>query len=181
VAQSMLGNAREKFTMSRRARLTVLELGASPTAWASRPGVDADDWIVVAQQSDEPAHDFSERVSARARRLSRENAQIECVDVYTAPGADMPSTQARRGVIAALSDHLMSGGELTLWSGADHDTATDEELAAILALFQPLLAARQIAMNHQTCEHNERSGVRHAIPKAPATGFDALADFDEIG
>jgi len=84
-------------------------------------------------------------------------------------------------VIAALSDHMASGGQLTLWSGPDHDTAADEELAATLAQFQPLLAQRQIAMNHQTCEHEERSGVRHAIPKAPATGFEDLADFDELG
>ena len=167
--------------MSRRARLTVLELGASPTAWASRHGTGADDWIVVAQQSDEPAREFSERVSARARRLCKEDAQIEAVDVYTAPAADVPSSLARRGVIEVLSDHMASGSRLTLWSDAVHDTAADAELSAILAQFQPLLAERQIAMNHQTCEREERSGVRHAIPKAPATGFEGLADFDELG
>lgn len=167
--------------MSRRARLTVLELGASPTAWASRHGTGADDWVVVAQQSDEPARDFSARVRARARRLRKEDAEIEAVDVYTAPGADAPSSLARRGVIEALSDDLADGGRFTLWSDAAHDTAEDEELAAILAQLQPLLAERQIAMNHQTCEREERSGVRHAIPKAPATGFEDLADFDEFG
>ncbi len=167
--------------MSRRARLTVLELGASPTAWASRHGLGADDWIVVAQQSDEPARDFSERVRSRAHRLRKEDAQIESVDVYTAPAGDARSSLARRGVIEALGAQMESGGRLTLWSDADHDTASDDELSAILAQFQPLLAERQIAMNHQTCEREERSGVRHAIPKAPATGFEGLADFDELG
>jgi hypothetical protein len=165
--------------MSRRARLTVLELGASPTAWASRRGLGADDWIVVAQQSDEPARDFSERVRSRARRLRREDAEIDAVDVYTAPHSDAPRSLARRGVIEALGDQMAEGGQLTLWSGAA-EVDDDRELSAILAQFGPILAERQIAMNHQTCASEEPSGVRHAIPKAPATGFDSLADFDEI-
>jgi hypothetical protein len=166
--------------MSRRARLTVLELGASPIAWASCHGLGADDWIVVAQQSDEPAPAFSERVTLRARRLRKEDAQIEAVDVYTAPHSDAPGSLARRGVIQALGDQMAEGGRLTLWSGATEGSLEDRELAAILAQFGPVLAERQIAMNHQTCDPDERSGVRHAIPRAPATGFEALADFDEI-
>jgi len=167
--------------MSRRARLTVLELGASPTAWASCHGLGADDWIVVAQQSDEPACDFSERVTLRARRLRKEDAQIEAVDVYTGPHSDAPRSLARRGVIEALSDQMAEGGRLTLWSGSLEDSQQDAELSAILAQFGPVLAERQIAMNHQTWEPDEHSGVRHVIPRAPATGFDALADFDDIG
>jgi hypothetical protein len=41
-------------------------------------------------------------------------------------------------------------------------------LAAVLAQFEAVLAERQIAMNHQTCEAEERSGVRHAVPTQPA-------------
>ena len=167
--------------MSRRARLTVLELGASSTAWASCHALGADDWVVVAQQRDEPARDFSERVTLRARRLCKEDAQIEAVDVYTAPDSDGLRSLARRGVIEALGDQMAEGGRLTLWSGCAEHSAQDQELADILAQFGPVLAERQIAMNHQTCDPDERSGVRHAIPKAPATGFDPLADFDDIG
>jgi hypothetical protein len=76
---------------------------------------------------------------------------------------------------------MAEGGRLTLWSDSSEGSPEDAELSAILAQFGPVLAQRQIAMNHQTCEPDERSGVRHAIPRAPATGFDALADFDEIG
>lgn len=167
--------------MSRRARLTVLELGASPTAWASCHGLSADDWIVVAQQSDEPAPDFSERVRLRARRLRKEDAEIEAVDVYTAPHSDGSRSLARRDVIEELGDHMADGGRLTLWSDSTEGAPEQHELSAILAQFGPILAARQIAMNHQTCEPDERSGVRHAIPPAPPTGFDDLADFDDIG
>jgi hypothetical protein len=167
--------------MSRRARLTVLELGASPTAWVSCHGRGADDWIVVAQQSDEPARDFSERVRSRARRLCKEDAQIEVVDVYTSPHSDAPRSLARRGVIEALGDQMAQGGRFTLWSGFDDDASDDQELTAVLAKFGPILAQRQIAMNHQTCDPDEPSGVRHAIPKAPPTGFEQLADFDEFG
>jgi hypothetical protein len=72
---------------------------------------------------------------------------------------------------------MAQGGRLTLWS----DTATeDAELSAILAQFGPVLAERQIAMNRQTCDPEERSGVRHAIPRARATGFEVLSDFDEL-
>jgi hypothetical protein len=167
--------------MSRRARLTVLELGASPTAWASCHGLGADDWIVVAQQLDEPAPEFTERVRQRARRLRKEDAQIEAVDVYTAPHSDAPRSLARRIAIEALGDQMAEGGRLTLWSDSAEGSQGDLELAAILAQFGPILAERQIAMNHQTCDPDERSGVRHAIPRAPATGFDALADFDDLG
>jgi len=167
--------------MSRRTRLTVLERGASPTAWASCHGLGADDWIVVAQQSDEPAFEFTERIRARARRLRKEEAQIEAVDVYAAPYSDAPSSLARRGVIEALGDQMIAGGRLTLWSDSPEGSGTDAELSAILAQFGPILAERQIAMNHQACDPEERSGVRHAIPRAPATGFEALADFDELG
>ena len=133
MARSVLHKRRP--TMSRRARLTVLELGASATAWASSRGLGTDDWIVVAQQSDEPAPAFGERVRQRARRLSREDAQIESVDVYTA----------------------------------------EAELADMLRQFGPILAERQIAMNHQNCEAEQRSGVRHAAPTPPRS---AAIDFD---
>src|ERR1700709_2611048 len=100
--------------MARRARLTVLELGASPTAWASCHGMGADDLVVVAQQFDEPAGVFSERVTLRARRLCKEDAQIEAVDLYTAPNSGARGSQARRGFIEALSDQMAKGGRLTL-------------------------------------------------------------------
>jgi hypothetical protein len=166
--------------MSRRARLTVLELGASGTAWASCHGLGADDWIVVAQQQDEPAPAFSERVSQRARRLCREDALLEAIDLYTGPRSDGQSVSARRAVIEALGGQMAQGGRLTLWSGAKRESQNDTELHAILAHFGPLLATRHIAMNHQACDIEERSGVRHAIPAAPRTGFDALTDFEEF-
>ncbi len=165
--------------MSRRARITVLELGASATAWASCRGLGTDDWIVVAQQSDEAAAAFSERVRSRARRLCREDAQIESVDVYAGPRTELGSADARRGVVEGLSEHLAQGGRLTLWSGSN-DRQGDVELAAILAQFGPVLAERQIAMNHQTCDGEERSGVRHAIP-ARSTATDDEFDFGELG
>jgi len=149
--------------MSRRARLTVLEHGASAIAWASHYGQGADDCIVVAQQSDESGPQFTERVRQRARRLNREDAHIESVDVYAAPSTDAPSSAARRSVIEELVNQMAAGGHLTLWS-APRDAAGDAELAATLAQFAPILARRQIAMNHQTCEPEARSGVRHAIP-----------------
>jgi len=167
--------------MSRRARLTVLELGASPTAWASCHGQGADDWIVIAQQSDEPAGEFAERVQLRARRLCKEDARIEAIDVYAASSSDASSSLVRRGAIEALGGQIAQGGRLTLWSDSPHGSAIDAELSAILAQFSPVLAERQIAMNHQACDPDERSGVRHAIPRGPATGFFAPSDFDEIG
>jgi hypothetical protein len=166
--------------MSRRARITVLELGASPMAWASCHSLGADDWIVVAQQSDEPARDFGERVRLRARRLSKEDAQIEAVDVYAAPDSDGTRVLARRGVITALGEQMAIGGRLTLWSDPSEAPQQDAELSAILAQLGPLLADRQIAMNHQTCEPEERSGVRYAIPRPARTGFEALTDFDDL-
>ncbi|HTA88061.1 MAG TPA: hypothetical protein VK745_00745 [Polyangiaceae bacterium] len=150
-------------------------------AWASCHGLGADDWVVVAQQSDEPARDFTERVRLRARRLRKEDAQIEAVDVYTAPHSDAPRSLARRVAIEALGDQITDGGRLTLWSDSAVDSENDAELSAILAQFGPILAERQIAMNHQACDPEERSGVRHAIPKPSATGFDPLADFDDLG
>ena len=132
---------------------------------------------MVAQQSDEPAPDFSERVKLRARRLRKEDAQIEAVDVYTAPHADAPHSLARRGVIAALSDQMARGGRLTLWSDSVEDAPRDAELSAMLAQLGPVLAERQIAMDHQTWDRDEGSGVRHAVPRAS----DTLADFADIG
>lgn len=149
-------------------------------AWASCHGLGADDWVVVAQQSDEPARAFTERVRLRARRLRKEDAQIEAIDVYTAPHSDAPRSLARRIAIEALGDQIAEGGRLTLWSDSAEDPENDAELSAILAQFGPVLAERQIAMNHQACDAEERSGVRHAIPRPSATGFDALIDFDEL-
>ncbi len=166
--------------MSRRARLTVLELGASPTAWASCRGLGTDDWIVVAQQRDEPAPEFTERVRQRARRLTKEDARIESVDVYTASRSDEQDTSARRAAIEALSGQLAQGGRLTLWS-ASADSQTDAELADILAQFGPALAQRQIAMNHQNCEVEPRSGVRHVAPVRPVADSDNDFAFDDFG
>ncbi len=166
--------------MSRRARLTVLELGASPTAWASCRGLGTDDWIVVAQQRDEPAPEFTERVRQRARRLTKEDARIESVDVYTASRADEQDSSARRDVIEALGSQLAQGGRLTLWS-ASADSQTDAELAAILAQFGPALAQRQIAMNHQNCEAEPRSGVRHIAPVRRVAESDNDFAFDDFG
>ncbi|HEX3850747.1 MAG TPA: hypothetical protein VHW01_07255 [Polyangiaceae bacterium] len=166
--------------MSRRARLTVLELGASPTAWASCRGLGTDDWIVVAQQRDEPAPEFTERVRQRARRLCKEDAQIESVDVYTAERRDAPGSAARRAVIEALGGQLAQGGRLTLWS-ASEDSHSDAELSAILAQFGPTLAKRQIAMNHQNCESEPRSGVRHIPPARPTTLLPDDFDSDDFG
>jgi|GEM_PF-1281388 hypothetical protein len=166
--------------MSRRARLTVLELGASSTAWAACRGLGADDWIVVAQQRDEPAPEFTERVRQRARRLCKEDAQIQSVDVYTAERHDAPGAAARREVIEALGGQLAEGGRLTLWS-ASEDSHTDAELAAILTQFGPTLAERQIAMNHQSCESEPRSGVRYIAPTRPAESPSVDFDFDDFG
>ena len=160
--------------MSRRARLTVLELGASATAWASCHALGADDWLVIAQQSDEAAPAFTQRIRQRAQRLRKEDAQIDSVDVYAGRGND---SAARRAVIEELGVQMAQGGRLTLWSGSD-DAQGDLELAAILAQFGPALAERQIAMNHQTCEAEARSGVRHALPRAlrdPELEFEQFA------
>jgi hypothetical protein len=146
-------------------------------AWASCHGLGADDWIVVAQQSDEPATDFNRRVRHRAARLRREDAQIESVDVYTGPDTnDGLGSAARREVIQDLGIQMANGGRLTLWSGSG-DSRGNAELAAILAQFGPVLAERQIAVNHQACEPEERSGVRHAVPTRdqPELGFDEYA------
>ena len=161
--------------MSRRARLTVLELGASAKAWASCHALGADDWVVVAQQSDEGAPEFTQRVRQRALRLRKEDALLDSVDVYAGPGNDRLSSAARREVIEELAVQMAKGGRLTLWSGSD-DAQGDLELSAILAQFGPILAARQIAMNHQTCEAEQRSGVRHAAPMRP----EADSDFEQF-
>ena len=160
--------------MSRRARLTVLELGASPIAWASARSLGADDWVVVAQQIDEPAAEFTERVRQRARRLCKEDARIESIDVYAGPKSDAPSSEARRLAIEDLGGQLSQGGRLTLWS-ANQDHESDAELSAILAQFGPILAKRQIAMNHQACETEEPSGVRHQAPARPSASNSELA------
>jgi hypothetical protein len=162
--------------MSRRARLTVLELGASAIAWASCHGLGADDWIVVAQQSDEAATDFTRRVRKRAQRLRKEDAQIESVDVYAGPSSDQLSSAARREVIEDLGGQMAEGGRLTLWSGSG-DVQGDAELAAMLAQFGPILAERQIAVNHQACEADDHSGVHHAVPSRPEGSDPSLDDF----
>jgi hypothetical protein len=166
--------------MSRRARLTVLELGASATAWAASRGLGTDDWIVVAQQRDEPAPEFTERVRQRARRLRNEDACIESVDLYTAERDDAQDSAARRAVVEALGGQMEQGGRLTLWS-ASGDSHTDAELTAILAQFGPLLAERQIAMNHQNCQPEPRSGVRHRAPERPANAGADDFGFDDFG
>src|SRR3954468_12244215 len=104
--------------MSRRARLTVLELGASPTAWASCHALGTDDWIVVAQQRDEAAPAFTQRVRQRAQRLRKEDAQIDTVDVYAGSSKDGRSSAARREVIHDLGIEMAEGGRLTLWSAS---------------------------------------------------------------
>jgi hypothetical protein len=149
-------------------------------AWTSCRGLTTDDWIVVAQQHDETAPAFTERVSQRARRLRKEDAHIESVDVYTASRADDPDSSARRTVIEALGGHLAAGGRLTLWSARD-DWQTDAELADMLAQFGPALAFRQIAMNHQNCAAEPRSGVRHAMPPRPMAEPEHDFAFDDFG
>lgn len=163
--------------MLRRARLTILETGASATAWASCHALGADDWIVVAQQRDEAAPAFTLRVRRRAQRLRKEGAQIESVDVYAGPDNDKLCSAARREVVRELSGQMAGGGRFTLWSGSN-DASADAELAAILAQFGPLLAERQIAMNHQACEAEERSGVRHAVPTPLG---EPNSEFDDFG
>ena len=167
-------------TMSRRARLTVLELGASPTAWASRHSLGTDDWVVVAQQRDEPALEFTERVRQRARRLRREDADIESVDLYASAHSDDDTAVARREVIEALGGQLAEGGRLTLWSASD-DPRADAEFTDILAQFGTTLAHRQIAMNHQSLDPELSSGIRHAAPARPATDYEDDFAFDDFG
>lgn len=147
-------------------------------AWASSPALSADDWIVVAQQADEPAGVFSERVRHRARRLRLEDASIESVDVYAAPSGTAPISAARWGVIEELGSEMAPGGSLTLWS-ASGDAGNDVELRQMLAEFGPMLAKRQIAMNHQACESEPRSGVRHSIPTRDGNETDAF-DVDDL-
>ena len=165
--------------MSRRARLTVLELGASQTAWASCRGLGTDDWVVVAQQRDEAAPEFTERVRQRARRLAKEDARIESVDVYTSSRPNQRDCSARRDVIEALSGQLAAGGRLTLW-GVRDDPQTDAELTDILAQFAPTLALRQIALNHQTCESEPRSGIRHVAPEPTVAASEEGFAFDDF-
>ena len=165
--------------MSRRARLTILERGASATAWATCSALGADDWLVIAQQHDESMRDFAARVRQRARRL-RKDANIESIDLYTAELAQpesRPGSHARRLTIVELGRRVAPGGRFTVWSGSN-DAAGDRELSAILSLYGPLLAKRQVAMNHQTVEHEQRSGVRHAIPTRPMTPDE---DFGALG
>src|SRR6187399_3108074 len=100
--------------MLRRARLTVLELGASAMAWASCHALGADDWIVVAQQGDEAALEFTQRVRQRALRLRKEGAQLAVVDVYAGPDKDGRCATARREVIQELGGQMATGGRLTL-------------------------------------------------------------------
>ena len=65
---------------------------------------------------------------------------------------------------------------MTVWSPSN-DPLADAELTAILAQFAPILAERQIAMNHQAYEREERSGVRHARPLQPREPDFELEDF----
>jgi len=162
--------------MLRRARLTVLESGASATAWASCRALGADDWIVVAQQRDEAAPAFTQRIQRRVQRLRNEGAQIEAVDVYAGPDTDRLGAVARREVVRELSGQMAVGGRLTLWS-ASNDVRADADLTAILAQFGAILAERQIAVNHQACEPEERSGVRNAIPKRLDDSNSELDEF----
>jgi predicted NUDIX family NTP pyrophosphohydrolase len=133
--------------------------------------------VVVAQQRDEAATTFSERVRQRARRLSKEDARIESIDVYAAPHKNDETALARRSAIEELGVELADGGRLTLWSA---DQRGDEELTAILADLGPLLAQRQIAMNHQSCDTEERSGVRHIAPTRSPESEDEF-DFEDLG
>jgi hypothetical protein len=120
----------------------------------------------VAQQTDEADADFTQRVRLRAQRLRKEDAQIDVIDVYAAAASGSRRSLARRQVIEELAVQLGAGGRLTVWSSAN-DPRGDADLAAILAQFAPILAERQIAMNHQAYEPEERSGVRHALPVRP--------------
>jgi len=147
-------------------------------AWASSDARGTDDCVVVAQQSDETARDFSQRVCQRARRLRREDALIDSVDVYAGPANDRLSSAARREVIEQLGVQLATGGQLTLWAGSD-DTRSTAEFSAILAQIVAILAGRQIAMKQQTFEREERSGVRHAQPKRPGAADFAFEDLLE--
>lgn len=159
--------------MSRRARLTILELGASPDAWASQRGRDADDCIVIAQQSDESDQQFTERVSKRARRLRCEDASLESVDIYTAPRPVAPSSTERVSVIEALADQMSAGTRLTLWSNSTH-AAGGAELTATLAKFAHLLVEHRIAVNPASPESELKSGIRHARP-APLRAANELS------
>lgn len=145
-------------------------------AWASCHALGADDWLVVAQQRDEAAAEFTQRVRHRAQRLLKEGAQLDSVDLYAGPHEDQRSIAARRDVVQDLGSQMAMGGRLTLWSSAE-DARGDAELGAILAQFAPILAKRQIAMNHQACESDQGSGVRHAIPRPPG---DPNCDFQEF-
>jgi len=122
----------------------------------------------VAQQRDEPAREFAERVSHRARRLCKE-ASIESVDVYAGLPDITLNHSARWSVIADLGDQMAAGGSLTLWSATDVE---DPELRHVLAQFAPILAKRQIAMNHQAWEPEHQSGVRYAVPTRERNGMD---------
>jgi len=149
--------------------------------WASCHALGADDWVVVAQQRDEPALAFTQRVRQRARRLLKEDAQIDAVDVYAGPAEHWPSSAARSEAIAELSDQIAQGGSLTLWS-ATADARGNAELSAMLDQFGPSLARRQIVMNHRACEADERSGVRHAVPtRSPASNDCDLDSIVESG
>jgi len=150
--------------MLRRARLTIIESGASATAWASCHALGADDWLVVAQQRDESAPAFNRRVRQRVQRLLKEGAQIESVDVYAGPENDEFCAAARREVVRELSDQMSTGGRFTLWSSSA-DAGTDAELAGVLTQLRPILADRQIAMSHQAWEPEQRSGIRHSVPE----------------
>jgi hypothetical protein len=68
----------------RRAHLTIMENGASLSAWPRVEAAQIDDWVVMVQQADEASVLFTERVSERARRLAREGAEICAVDILTA-------------------------------------------------------------------------------------------------
>jgi hypothetical protein len=155
--------------MTRRARLTILELGASAVAWASCHDLGADDWLVLAQQSDEPPPEFTERVRQRARRLCKEGAQLDSIDVFA--GSDHSAT-ARRDALQELSGHLAAGGRLSLWSGGG-DPRIDAELSELLAQLSALSVKREIVIEHQAWARDEHSGVRHAVPAPPPAASDS--------
>ena len=118
--------------MSRRARLTVLELGASGLAYNPYFCRSADDWVVVAQQSDEPNREFDERVSERARRLRREDARIETIEVYAGSQREVGGGAARHAALAELASQLAPGGRMLLWPAAGR-TPCDAERSDTVA------------------------------------------------
>ena len=120
-----------EFIMSRRARLTVLELGASGLTYNPYFCRSADDWVVVAQQSDEPNRAFDERVRERARRLRREDARIETIEVYAGTEREVGASAARRAALEELASQLAPGGSMLLWPAAGRTPGDADEFAIV--------------------------------------------------